>query len=175
MQNRIKLIEHFRDLGFKKGAEIGVFDGRFSEVIAQIIPGIDLMAVDSWEVGKIYPKYKIAREKLAPYPNVTIIRDTSMNVSKVTPDESLDFVFIDALHTYDAVKEDIREWTKKVRLGGIVSGHDYYVTRTKNEGVINAVNEYVKEHNYDLKLTDWDYDNPVPDDRQPSWYFLKDH
>ena len=174
MQNRIKLIEFFKEQGFTNAAEIGVFDGRFSEIICQIIPGIKLLSVDRWQLKTEYPKYKYALAKLTPFPNVTIMRETSMNASLTVPDESLDFVFIDALHSYDAVKEDVREWTKKVRIGGYVSGHDYYVTKTKNRGVIDAVDEYVKDKGYNLQLTDWDKENLVEDDRQPSWYFLKD-
>ena len=106
--------------------------------------------------------------------------------------DSLDFVFIDADHKYTSVCEDIREWSKKVRRGGIVSGHDYYKTRGENLGVINAVNEYVAKHGYVLHLTnqirnddiylamdgrgnaiDGNWDSLTVDDRQPSWYFTK--
>jgi len=31
----------------------------------------------------------------------------------------------------------------------------------------------VKEHGYELKLTEWDKENPIRDDRQPCWYFTK--
>ena len=109
-------------------------------------------------------------------------------------DESLDFVFIDADHKYVSVCEDIREWSKKVRIGGIVSGHDYYKTRGENLGVINAGDEYVAERGYTLRLTDngrhdgddtylamdgrgnavdGKWDSLTVDDRQPCWYFTK--
>jgi len=173
MQNRIELLKYFNTLGFKKGAEIGVFDGRFSEIILETIPGVKLLSIDSWEVGKIFPKKKIAVERLSKFENSVIIHDTSLNAAKNREDESLDFVFIDGEHSYKSVKEDIAAWTPKVRIGGIVSGHDYYLTRTGNMGVIDAVNEYVEANNYQLNLTDWDKDNPIQDDRQPSWWFLK--
>jgi len=172
MQNRIKLIEHFRDLAFKKGAEIGVFDGRFSEVICQIIPGVDLLCVDNWKDKWLRSK-PAAIDRLSKY-NAIIIHDTSLNTAKVINDRSLDFVFIDGEHSYPSVKEDIEAWAPKVKIGGIVSGHDYYITRTKNKGVIDAVDGYVSKHNYKLLLTDEDKENPVEDDRQPSWYFIKD-
>jgi predicted O-methyltransferase YrrM len=40
-------------------------------------------------------------------------------------DQSLDFVFIDADHRYDAVVADVRAWKSKVKPGGILAGHDY--------------------------------------------------
>jgi cephalosporin hydroxylase len=54
-------------------------------------------------------------------------------------DNSLDFVFIDASHDYQSVKQDIEAWLPKVRSGGIIAGHDY----EPNEfpGVVQAVNE----------------------------------
>ncbi len=42
-------------------------------------------------------------------------------------DNSLDFVYIDGDHNFKHISEDIYEWTKKVRSGGIVSGHDYLI------------------------------------------------
>ena len=42
------------------------------------------------------------------------------------PNESLDFVYIDGNHHFKYVAEDICGWSKKVRKGGIISGHDYF-------------------------------------------------
>ena len=53
-------------------------------------------------------------------------------------DASLDFVFIDAEHTYDAVKQDIAAWEPKIKPGGWVMGHDYC---DKFPGVRQAVQE----------------------------------
>lgn len=40
-------------------------------------------------------------------------------------DNSLDFVYIDGNHQFASEANDIYEWSKKVRLGGIIAGHDY--------------------------------------------------
>ena len=63
------------------------------------------------------------------------------------PDDSLDFVFIDGNHSYENVLEDITEWTKKVKPGGIVAGHDYKEDKVNNYGVVEAVQKYTKENN----------------------------
>lgn len=49
-----------------------------------------------------------------------------------------DFVFIDAAHSYAAVKQDIEAWRPKVRPGGWLGGHDYHPAFP---GVVKAVDE----------------------------------
>lgn len=61
---------------------------------------------------------------------------------------SLDSVFIDGNHSYRAVMEDLDAWWPKVRIGGIMSGHDFM---TNTEGgawieVDRAVERWAKEH-----------------------------
>ena len=49
-------------------------------------------------------------------------RNTSLNASKQVAEESLDIVFLDARHDYEAVLDDVAAWKPKVRPGGILSG-----------------------------------------------------
>jgi predicted O-methyltransferase YrrM len=44
---------------------------------------------------------------------------------KLFEDESIDFLFIDADHSFEAVKKDLKLWYPKVKTGGIIAGHDY--------------------------------------------------
>lgn len=53
---------------------------------------------------------------------------------------SLDFVFIDAIHTYEAGIEDLNSWYDKVREGGIISGDDY--TPELFPGLVKAIDEF---------------------------------
>ena len=80
----------------------------------------------------------------------------SNRASLLYDNESLDFIFIDADHSYDAVKNDINVWFPKVKKGGILSGDDYLKC---HPGVIKAVNEafgnktkFVKRNWYIEKL-----------------------
>ena len=175
MKNRIELAKHFATLGFRKGAEIGVASGYYSQILMENIPELELLCVDSWQRRKSRNKcYPEAVQALSPYPKARLIKGFSMDVAKTVPDESLDFVYIDADHTYESVKEDINAWAKKVRKGGIVSGHDYYEFKlTKSCEVIRAVDEYVQEHGLELQLTEWCNEVKNRDDKQPSWYFIK--
>jgi len=161
-----KLYEKRNLLG--KGIEIGVQRGHNIVNIARYWKG-SIIGVDLFENDNIY------REALNNTfgLKVNLIKGSSLDMASKTPDNSLDWVYIDADHTYKSVCDDIRAWYSKVRKDGIVSGHDYYKTKSGNVEVINAVDEYVKEHGYELKLTDWDNENPHKDERQPSWYFVK--
>lgn len=170
MKNRIELAKYFGRVGFTKGAEIGVWRGRYSEILYQNIPGLKLICVDIWEKDHIYED---AKKRLTRY-GAKLIKKPSTEAAKDIPDESLDFVFIDADHSYKFVKEDISVWTKKVRRGGIVAGHDYYVFKWSGDsGVIDAVNEYTKKNDYKLSLIEWDKTAPYRDDQVPCWYFTK--
>ncbi len=182
LRNRLELAKHFAKLGFKTGAEVGVFSGYYSEVLCQTIPNLKLYCIDPWEVypgyrdRKFEPNmreaYETAQTKLAPF-DVEIIKKYSLDAAKDFKDKSLDFVYIDGNHEYKYVKQDIEAWTPKVRQGGIVAGDDYYMTRAGNLGVIQAIHEYVDEHGYKLQLTGWDLGNPEADNRQPQWWFIK--
>jgi len=179
VKNRTELAKYFTTLGFKVGAEVGVFAGEYSLRLCQIIPGLQLFCIDPWK--NMPDRYAETQRKLAPYTTL-IIRQKSLDAAETFANETLDFVYIDGEHSYESVKEDIEAWTPKVRKGGIVSGHDYYYTRAGNIGVILAVNQYIKEHGYKLELTDWDIADMEPerthhykinDEQQPSWWFMK--
>lgn len=182
LKSRLALAEFFREQGFTVGAEIGVFDGYFSEHLCKTIPGLKLYSVDAWEVYPGYRDHRFessmrnaeakAKERLAKY-DVEIIKKFSVDAVKDFEDESLDFVYIDGNHEYKYVKEDIEVWAPKVRKGGIVAGDDYYMTRAGNMGVIKAVNEYAYSKSYDLQVTPWDVNDPIVDNQQPAWWFVK--
>jgi hypothetical protein len=182
MRDRLELAQHFADLGFKEGAEIGVCDGRYSEILCRTIPGLKLYGVDPYLAYVGYMDYREqpifdraylnAKEKLDKFPGFIWMKMMSEDAAKLIPDGSLDFVFIDANHKYDFVLGDIRAWEPKVRMGGIVSGHDYYNFRSGQ--VVKAVNDYAKESGVVLRVTEWQkYGTCHRDDRRPDWYFVK--
>ena len=175
MKDRIELAKYFAQLGFRVGAEVGVLQGSYSRALCRYNPELKLYSIDAWglldkkESMKAYhlKMYERAKNKLAPH-TVTLIREPSVEAAKRFADGSLDFVYIDANHSYAAVIEDITVWTPKVRSGGIVSGHDYQL-----EEVIKAVDEYVGNNNLKLLQTDYDSYNERTKKVQKSWYFIK--
>lgn len=154
--SRDDLPQFFVDMGFKVGAEIGVYKGEFSEKFCRA--GLALYAIDPWQIYKgrddsrgqdrLDFLYEHTKRVLAPFSNCKIIRKTSMEAIEDFEDESLDFVYIDGNHQFKYVAEDIVEWTKKVKKGGVISGHDYdYYTKagthTVNRHVTNVLNAYI--------------------------------
>lgn len=75
------------------------------------------------------------------------LRMTSLEASRRFADNSVDFVFIDAIHDYEHVKEDIVAWYPKVKKGGIIAGDDY---KTRFPDLCEGVDEVLP----DRQLTD---------------------
>jgi hypothetical protein len=157
---RITLAQWFGKWEFKRGAEIGVEAGLYSEVICKFNPEVELFCIDAWaklkyrywvSTPKIDAYRQQAIERLSPF-NCKLIRAWSLDAVKQFEDGSLDFVYIDADHTYEATMNDIIEWGKKVRSGGVISGHDYIHRGGQSQHkVIEAVNEYTREN----KIVPW--------------------
>jgi hypothetical protein len=108
-----------------------------------------------------------------------MIRANSKSASEIFPDESLDFIYIDANHAYDFVVEDIKLWFPKLKKGGIFAGHDYidmdwygdtvyapngkdkYIYLDSDDGLVYAgifgvnpaVDEFCERNSYDLEVT----------------------
>lgn len=164
----------FGDLGFKKGVEVGVYRGRFTNALCLKNPGLELIGVDAWTVYNGYKDYPIndlekeafeeAERRNAKF-NVRFIKAFSMDAVKEFADESLDFVYIDANHNFEYVVEDIAAWSKKVRKGGIVCGHDYIKNEEFKFGVLDAVNGWCSAYNI-KPLFLWG-------GQTPSWMYIK--
>ncbi len=71
---------------------------------------------------------------------INIIRGYSKDISVNYEDNSLDFVFIDASHDYDSVKQDLQSWYPKIKIGCVMAGHDYISDYEQN--VKRAVDEF---------------------------------
>lgn len=66
------------------------------------------------------------------------IKDTSLNASTLFTPASVDFVMIDAGHSYNDVMADLHTWWRKVKPGGVLAGDDYGVF----PGVTEAANKF---------------------------------
>jgi hypothetical protein len=72
------------------------------------------------------------------WPEVDLVPADGKSFARLHPDESFDFVFIDAAHTYDDTAELLRAFLPKVKCGGVIAGHDH---NPACPGVVQAVAE----------------------------------
>jgi len=133
------------------GAEIGVLRGLYSKWLCHKMRGLKLFLIDPYKSYDEYSEfrdqalmdgyYETAKIRLAKY-NVEFVRKFSMDAIDDFLDESLDFVYIDGNHDFEFVVRDIIEWSKKVKVGGIVAGHDYtnymFEVRAAVDGWVSA-------------------------------------
>jgi len=171
---RQTLAEFFKEIGFDKGAEIGVFRGQYSEALCHANPNLHLFSIDPWLAfrnstqARMDARYIRARRRLRHH-TATILKKTSMDALVDIPDKSLDFVYIDAMHEFDFVMTDIIAWSGKVKQGGIVAGHDYQEDCWWC-GVMSATQAYVKSH----KIEEWYITCEGSSDLEnASWFWIK--
>ena len=136
-------------------AEVGVAYGDFSlEIIKRLNPK-KLYCIDIWEVEERWNRFL---ENMAPYIEsglVEVMKGDSVDMLKKLEDDSLDFVYIDAMHDYEHPKRELSLCKDKVKETGYIAGDDYVVINVFEQpimqyGVVNAVNEFMVKENYEL-------------------------
>lgn len=141
-----------------KMIEIGSYNGESTlifgaSMIFDKITCIDPLSIHSLEFGlehqpqeevinqfKQNTSYFNGNGKELGQTKVELIRDYSYNVADRFEDGTIDFIYIDGAHDYQAVKNDIKLFAPKLKTFGILAGHDYEHTWP---GVIKAVDEIV--------------------------------
>lgn len=164
------------------GAEVGVKQGEYSEVLLESWRGRHLISIDPWlaapepdylDIANVTQAthdsfYEETASRLSRFgPRSTIWRMMGDEGAEQIPHHSLDFVYLDARHDRASVLQDLRPWTEKVRPGGIVAGHDYLDgTFAEGEfGVKSAVDEFFTRKGWRVRAT-------FADPPCVSWYVL---
>ena len=162
---RSELAAMFAELGFTKGVEVGVNRGEYSEVLLKANPNLHLYGVDHYLAYSAYRELSQERQdecraeahkRLASYESegrYQFIEKPSVEAAREFPDGALDYCYIDASHKLQDVVNDICEWSRVVRPGGICAGHDF-VRRTRNRDgspntslhVVQAVTAYTQAY-----------------------------
>jgi hypothetical protein len=111
------------------GVEIGCSEGHTSEFLLDSNQNLILTAIDpyqnylDWNGRYLNDReefYHSTLSRLSRFGDrFKIIRSYSDDVFSLFADESLDFVFVDGLHTYDQVKKDCANYYSKVKTGSI--------------------------------------------------------
>jgi predicted O-methyltransferase YrrM len=147
--------------------EVGVYTGASVCFLAQKLKErglpFKLHAVDLWELAattdyKDLPMgvevWEALKERMAltgTSYDIQIHKMASVDASNQFAHASLDFIFIDADHSYEAVKRDIKAWWPKLRPHGMIAGHDIL---EKTCGVEKAVKE-IFGNNYQIVNNCW--------------------
>lgn len=143
------LDRHLSRKRIAKGVEVGMWTGENVESLLVRYPKLEMIGVDPYD-ETIPCKNKISFQEaerrfvartVPHWRRFRWLKLYSIDACLLFEDCFFDFVFIDADHRYEAVREDILGWMPKVKKGGIMAGHDYKVPGRRHPGVKRAVNE----------------------------------
>ena len=201
---------YFKKLG--RAVEIGVYRGIFAKHNLRTWTGNYTM-IDYWAKRRHDQidnsmnhavNRELAEQNVAPYAGrVQMIKSLSVPAASRFDAEYFDWIYVDALHTYEAVLADVRAWWPKLRHGGLMSGDDYgdmkdtpflprerYVEYYGNDsllsqwGTVRAMQEFADEVDRQLFVT-WMKPHDDPTQRtsivregrgcyhHPAWYIIK--
>ena len=142
-----------------KVLEIGSYAGASSELISYYAG--ELTCCDIWEeyiypierANKAYNEFSMTIDRSK---NIIECKKNSNDLVNEIDDDTFDMIYIDADHSYNSVLNDIKKWFSKVKSGGVISGHDYYISDVKK-----AVDEFFGENNTKIfKDSSWSYLKP---------------
>lgn len=118
--------------------EIGSAEGQSTITIALAQNFVKVHAIDMMPTANLLVNLKAAEvnDRVVVYPC------KSEQAAKWF-DQEIDFLFIDATHTADAVKQDIDLWSPCLKVGGYIAFHDYHESHV---GMIEAIDEKIKNN-----------------------------
>lgn len=149
-------------------AEIGVWKGDFAAVLLEKLEPNVLHLIDPWQFQPQFPKrlygglvardqaamdrlHKSVVARFANRPEVRIHRQASVDAMHDLPDASLDVVFVDGDHSFEAVLQDFVPAHRKVKSGGYICGDDWnWKDEQGRTSVREAVLAYLQMHPVDF-------------------------
>ena len=136
---------------WKLVVELGVWKGASLTYLARRLPeGCVAHAVDLWEktadaaikdicpddIATVYEQYQQNVAMTGTRDRIIDVRSDTAQAAEMYADRSVDFVFVDASHDRESVVRDIEAWLPKMKLGGLMAGHDI-----DERGVYGAVHD----------------------------------
>ena len=161
----LEMIKELGDVSDKTMIEIGSFIGESTIIFAKhfkhvtaidpFLPNYDPQdptCNSGFNFDDVYQEFKntIEEEKT----KVTIHKMMSTDAVSVLKDK-YDFIYIDGLHTYEGVKDDINNYLPLVKKGGVIGGHDYGTQHPHLQGVTKAVDEVLGKPDKTFKDGSW--------------------
>ncbi len=123
-------------LGMDSVVEIGSWKGRSTKALLDHCPG-DVYAVDHWNGSPGNPTEFLAAkediysqfiENVGHYPNLRVMKMSSLEAAEQFNGKKADMVFIDGNHLPEAFRDDIKAWLPKC--GKLIAGHDFPEVQT---------------------------------------------
>lgn len=152
------------------GAEIGVFRGHFSAILAEELKPSRLYLVDPWQLigetfgwgenspytgfGKLTTKYakEDAARRVAKFAQIDVRITEAYAVDFFTAlDEKLDWIYLDASHKYAPTLTEIGLAARALKEGGVIIGDDWHANPAhQHHGVYQAVRDFCKRNPYEI-------------------------
>ena len=132
--------------------EIGVWKADFADQVLSTISNVMILwtGIDPYEFYEAKARqvrsqaewdgiYDRVKKKMDKWGNKFVLhRNRSSHIHSAIGE--IDFLFIDGNHGYDDVSNDLKLYAPKVKVSGIISGHDYQIDTVKK-----AVDRYAKK------------------------------
>lgn len=145
--------------------ELGVHRGKNAEKIVKYNPQ-KLYLIDCWDCQRVNLEekniiihshagannekqnkwYNEVKDKFANNKNVEVIKEYSHNACNKFEDNFFDFIYIDGLHDYKSVLQDLNIWRNKLKTTGVILCDDYTYNTDRGYGVIPAIDEFLKNN-----------------------------
>lgn len=167
--NRANFGLYLNKLGLKGDAvEVGTHRGEFAKQLLETWQGDHLYCVDPWNVPAGYEEQaklldggghdrsgdmNTAVKTLRMFTGrATPVARTSKQAITMFQANSLDFVYIDGDHRYDMVMYDLRRWFTKLKVGGLLAGHDFVIHGADKGSFLEGVQRAVLDFSYSRLL-----------------------
>jgi hypothetical protein len=144
----------------KVGAEIGVAFGGHAESLLRETSTELLYGIDPYEYVEGYADptnlpqdefdalHDFVLRRLATFGDrFRLLRTTSLSAAAEI-EGTLDYVYVDAVHTCEGVWQDLKAWGPRLRTGSVLGGHDY--GHPDFPGVGRAVDELCRRADLEL-------------------------
>lgn len=152
-------------------AELGVFIGSYSKTIIDIVEPSKVYLVDIFGKGNAHSSgihvndlslyYDVLRKEYLKNEKVEVLKSSTNDFLNGLQKNYLDAVYIDADHTYEAVKQDLENSYPKIKNNGYIMGHDF-----DRPEIQKAVKEFCYKYGQRIFL--------VTDEPQPSFVIKKE-
>lgn len=138
-------------------AEIGVDEGKFSQLIHKKVKPEKFHLIDMWGSDRFHDgKFEAVKNYFAEEiekDTVQIHKAMSTKAAHDFEDAYFDWIYIDTDHSYETTRDELQLYAPKMKPGGIMAGHDYNQGNWLSMyryGVIEAVHEFCIKHNWEL-------------------------